>query len=193
VTIRHELGHNYYQRAYRLTGALEGTRAALSSNVPAGAAFAESGCPPTGPPLHRIADWQVKVEEKVTHIMAYDEQLAERVRRCFGAAAVHFEEKCMMGGLCFMVDGKMCVGVEKERLMARIGPDAYEEALRGKGCVPMDFTGRPLRGFVFVNLEGLKTEAELKSWIKLALSFNPEAKPSKSRARASKPRPIRAM
>lgn len=111
--------------------------------------------------------------------MAYDEQLADRVRRAFGATRTKFEEKRMMGGLCFMVEGKMCVGVDKSRLMARIDPDGYEAALRGKGCVPMDFTGRPLRGFVFIDPAGLATDTDLNHWLKLALAFNPKAKSSK--------------
>ena len=115
--------------------------------------------------------------------MAYDEQLAERIRRSFGRRKVHFEEKRMMGGLCFLVDSKMCVGVEKDRLMARIDPEDYDAALRKKGCVPMDFTGRPMRGFVFVNPSGLDTDGELDGWLKLALDFNPKAKASKKRPR----------
>lgn len=87
--------------------------------------------------------------------MAFDEQLATRVRDRFKQRKVTFEEKRMMGGLCFLVDGKMCVGVEKNRLMARIDPEVYERALSRKGCVPMDFTGRPMRGFVFVNPRGM--------------------------------------
>ena len=84
-----------------------------------------------------------------------------------------------MGGLCFMLDGKMCVGVEKDRLMARIDPAVYEAALRKKGCMPMDFTGRPMRGFVFVNSAGLTTDDELDYWLRLAIDFNPAAKASK--------------
>ncbi|MBI3851471.1 MAG: TfoX/Sxy family protein [Verrucomicrobia bacterium] len=114
--------------------------------------------------------------------MAYDEQLAERIRRGFSKSRVRFEEKHMMGGLCFMVDGKMCVGVEKNRLMARIDPAVYDTALRRKGCVPMDFTGRPMRGFVFVNPAGLATDGELDDWLKLALAFNPNAKASKKKS-----------
>ena len=87
----------------------------------------------------------------------------------------------MMGGLCFMVDGKMCVGVEKARLMARIDPAIYEKALGRKGCVPMDFTGRPMRGFVFVQAEGYASDHDLASWLDLALEFNPHAKSSKKR------------
>ena len=113
--------------------------------------------------------------------MAYDEQLAARVRQIFNDRKVTFEEKRMMGGLCFMVSGKMCVGVEKNRLMARIDPDINEEALRRRGCVPMDFTGRPMRGFVFVNPAGYAASRDLRSWLELALAFNPRAKASKTR------------
>jgi len=114
--------------------------------------------------------------------MAYDEKMAERIRCGFSRRNVAFEEKPMMGGLCFMVCGKMCVGVEKNRLMARIDPEAYDAALRRKGCVPMDFTGRPMRGFVFVNPVGLATEDELDDWLNLALEFNPRAPTSKKKS-----------
>lgn len=88
-----------------------------------------------------------------------------------------------MGGLCFMIDGKMCVGVEKERLMARIDPEIYEISLRRKGCVPMDVTGRPMRGFVFVTGEGLASEHDLALWLELALEFNPKAVSSRKKKR----------
>jgi hypothetical protein len=65
--------------------------------------------------------------------------------------------------------------------MARIGPDAYEEALGRKGCRPMDFTGRPMRGFVFVDLEGLKGAKELRHWLNLALAYNPVARKSEKK------------
>lgn len=113
--------------------------------------------------------------------MAYDELLEQRVRLFFDAKRIKHEAKRMMGGLCFMVKGKMCVGVEKNRLMARIGPDAYEDALTRKGGRPMDFTGRPMRGFVFVELEGLKSEKDLAYWLELALAYNPTAKQSASK------------
>jgi TfoX/Sxy family transcriptional regulator of competence genes len=110
--------------------------------------------------------------------MAYDELLELRVRRIFDSKGIKYEAKRMMGGLCFMVNDKMCVGVEKSRLMARIGTDAYEDALTRKGCRPMDFTGRPLRGFVFVSTDGLKSERDLASWLDLALVYNRKAKKS---------------
>lgn len=113
--------------------------------------------------------------------MAYNEQLAERIRNALGERAVAFDEKRMMGGLCFLVNAKMCVGVEKDRLMARIDPNLYEQALQRKGCQPMDFTGHPMRGFVFVRAEGYQSDADLKTWLDLALEFNPRAKSSKKK------------
>ena len=110
--------------------------------------------------------------------MSYDELLEQRVRQFFDAKRIKHESKRMMGGLCFMVNGKMCVGVEKNRLMARIGPETYDDALTRQGCRPMDFTGRPMRGFVFVELEGLKSEKDLEFWLELALADNPTAKKS---------------
>ena len=110
--------------------------------------------------------------------MAYDELLEQRVRQFFDAKHIKHETKRMMGGLCFMVKGKMCVGVEKNRLMARIGPEAYEDALTRKGCRPMDFTGRHMRGFVFVEREGMKPDKDLAFWLELALAYNPTAKKS---------------
>ena len=123
--------------------------------------------------------------------MAYDEQLAARVRRIFDTRNIAFDEKRMMGGLCFMVDGKMCVGVEKRSLMVRLDPDIYDNALGRKGCVPMDFTGKPMRGFFFVNPEGIATERQLGSWLRLALEFNPRAISSKKKPISPKKPPAR--
>jgi TfoX/Sxy family transcriptional regulator of competence genes len=118
--------------------------------------------------------------------MAYDEKLERRVRSFFDAKGIKHETKRMMGGLCFLVNGKMCVGVQKARLMARIGPDAYDKALSYKGCRPMDFTGRPLRGFVFVSQKGFATEPELAFWLELALAYNPIARKSTAKKSAKK-------
>ena len=81
----------------------------------------------------------------------------------------------MMGGLCFLVNDKMCVGAEKAKLMVRIGSAACDAALAKKGCHPMDFTGRHMGGFVFVDCEELTSERELEFWLELALAFNPMA------------------
>lgn len=113
--------------------------------------------------------------------MAYDEQLATRVRELFTRRKVAFVEKRMMGGLCFLVDGKMCVGVEQDRLMVRLDPAIYDKVLQHKGCGPMDFTGRPMRGFVYVNYEGLVSDEDFAAWMQRALEFNPRAKSSKKR------------
>jgi TfoX/Sxy family transcriptional regulator of competence genes len=120
--------------------------------------------------------------------MAYNVELADRVRRFLEAKRVPFETKSMMGGLCFMVNGKMCVGVADERLMVRLDPALCADALTRPGCLPMDFTGRPMRSFVFVSPEGTRTAPQLRSWVELALDFNPRAKPSKKR----RPPPRRA-
>lgn len=117
--------------------------------------------------------------------MAIDEKLAARVREVFTGRGVAVEEKRMMGGLCFMVDGKMCVGVDGNRLMVRLDPAIYEESLKQPGCVPMDFTGRPMRGFVFVNSDGMKSDRSLQDWIKLVLDYNPQARSSKTKSRGA--------
>lgn len=113
--------------------------------------------------------------------MAYSELLADRIRQLFHEKQTAFEEKKMMGGLCFLVDDKMCVGVHEERLMARLDPEIYEDALKRKGCREMDFTGRPMKGYVFVDSEGTDTDTELDSWVQLCLDFNPKAKSSKKK------------
>lgn len=111
--------------------------------------------------------------------MAYNEFLADRVRRFFQERKISTEEKKMMGGLCYMVDDKMCVGVVKDQLMARIDPEIYEDALEREGCREMNFTGRPMKGFVFIDPEGTDLDDDLDYWVELALDFNPRAKSSK--------------
>ncbi len=118
--------------------------------------------------------------------MPFDEYLAERIRKILIEKRVPTEEKRMMGGLCFMVDGKMCAGVEKNLLMARVGPKQYDQALTRKGCREMDFTGRPLKGFVYVGPDGTDSDDALEEWIGLCLAFNPEAKASKKRKKKKK-------
>ena len=113
--------------------------------------------------------------------MAYDELLADRIGKVLQEKKVIYEAKKMMGGLCYLVDDKMCVGIVKEELMARINPDIYEEALGKKGCREMDFTKRPMKGFVFVAPESIDTDEDLEYWIQLALDFNPLAKSSKKK------------
>jgi TfoX/Sxy family transcriptional regulator of competence genes len=111
--------------------------------------------------------------------MAYNERLADRTREIISLTHKNVEEKKMFGGLCFMVNDKMCVGVEKERLMVRLNPDLFEEVMEKEGCKPMDFTGKIMKGYVFVDIEALNTKKKLEYWIKLALAYNKIAKASK--------------
>lgn len=111
--------------------------------------------------------------------MAYNEQLADSVRELISLTHKVTEEKKMFGGLCFMVNDKMCVGVEKERLMVRLNPDLMDKVMEREGCKPMDFTGRIMKGYVFVDIEALNTKMKLAYWINLALDYNAIAKASK--------------
>jgi TfoX/Sxy family transcriptional regulator of competence genes len=113
--------------------------------------------------------------------MAYDEKLADRVREIIVDTHKNIEEKKMFGGLCFMVNDKMCIGVEQERLMLRIDPEKYNEVIEKEGCRPMDFTGKPMKGFVFVYKNVLQTKKQLHYWIDLALQYNKIARPSKKK------------
>src|SRR6185503_20079428 len=101
--------------------------------------------------------------------MAYNEKLADGTREIIARTHKNVEEKKMFGGLCFMVNDKMCVGVEQERLMVRIDPAKSEEVMEKEGCKPMDFTGKVMKGYVFVEAEVLQTKKELEYWINLAL------------------------
>ncbi len=113
--------------------------------------------------------------------MAYDEYLEERISKVLDEKRIAYKAKKMMGGLTFMVDSKMCVGIVGGKLMARVGPEVYKEVLRKDGCNEMDFTGRPMVGYVFVEPHAVDMEEDLEYWINLCLEFNPKAKASKSR------------
>jgi TfoX/Sxy family transcriptional regulator of competence genes len=102
--------------------------------------------------------------------MSYDEKLAERVRRCLPPGGDVVEKK-MFGGLAFLLAGKMFVGVSDADLMVRVGPDAYEAALSRPHVRPMDFTGRPLTGYVFVGAAGSRTDASVAAWVTQSLAF----------------------
>jgi TfoX/Sxy family transcriptional regulator of competence genes len=113
--------------------------------------------------------------------MAYNEDLANRVREIIFLSQQEVEEKKMFGGLCFMVNNKMCIGVIKDELMVRLDPARNEEVLEMEGCRPMDFSGKSMIGFVFVDMDILTTENKLKFWINLALEYNPLAQASKKK------------
>ncbi len=119
--------------------------------------------------------------------MAYDEFLADRIRRVLDEKKAAFKEKKMMGGLVFLVDDKMLCGIHIDKksgdslLMARVGEAAYQEHMHKSECLPMDFTGRPMKGYLFVTPEGFDQDDELAYWVQLALNFNPLAKAGKKR------------
>lgn len=83
-----------------------------------------------------------------------------------------------------MVDDKMCLGVTGDNLMVRLAPEIYDASLKRKGCQPMDFTGRPMKGFVFVTSDGCDLDDDLDHWVEVALEFNPRAKASKRRKKS---------
>lgn len=113
--------------------------------------------------------------------MAYNEFLVDRVAQFFREKSIHFNAKKMFGGFVFMIDDKMCVGVMKDQIMARINPDIFEKSILKEGCKPMDFTGKKMKGFVYLNDEAIDLEDDLHYWLQLALDFNPLAKASKKR------------
>ncbi len=102
--------------------------------------------------------------------MAYDEGVAARIREYFGGRADIVEKK-MFGGIAFMHSGNMCCGVVDDILMARVGPDAYPEALDRQYAREMDFTGKPLTGFVYVDPPGFSEDEALAEWIGLCEEF----------------------
>lgn len=117
--------------------------------------------------------------------MAYNEDLVNRVRESL-VHCLNVEEKYMFGGMCFMVDGKMCVGVVKNELMCRLNPALVEDLLNDPACRPMDFTGKSMKGFVFVEEETCRSKKALEKWVQLCLDYNPLAKASAKKSPSKK-------
>ena len=103
--------------------------------------------------------------------MAFDESVAGRVREAL-AEAPDIVEKRMFGGVAFMLRGNMCCGVIGDRLMLRVRPGGYEAALSRPHAKPMDFTGRPMKGMVYVDPAGFASSGDLKTWIASAMEFS---------------------
>jgi TfoX/Sxy family transcriptional regulator of competence genes len=103
--------------------------------------------------------------------MAYNEELAERVRLTLPPSS-HIDEVKMMGGLVFMVENKMCVGVNKDHLMVRLDPALAATVLAKAGCRAMEMQGRTMGGFFFVDAQVLDTDEALDYWVNLALAYN---------------------
>mgnify|MGYP001824236156 CR=1 FL=1 len=102
--------------------------------------------------------------------MAYDEALASRIRSLLAERDGVREQK-MFGGLAFLVGDKMAAGIIGDDLMVRVGPDAYDEALAQPHARPMDFTGRPLKGMVYVAPAGIGTEPDLARWVEAGVEY----------------------
>lgn len=112
--------------------------------------------------------------------MAYNENLADRIREAL-VDVPNIKEKEMMGGLTFMYNDKMCIGIIKDEMMCRIDPNLLEVVLEKEGCRVMDFTKRPMKGYVMVNEIGMQSKKDFDYWIMLCLEFNSRAKSSKKK------------
>ncbi|HRI00273.1 MAG TPA: TfoX/Sxy family protein [Saprospiraceae bacterium] len=117
--------------------------------------------------------------------MAYNELLADKITEILEEKNVSFTIKKMFGGLCYMVEDKMCCGLlqdkktEEDLFMCRVGEEAYEESLSKEDCIPMEFTGKSMKGFVNIIGESLMSKKKLSYWIQKSLDYNPKAKKRK--------------
>lgn len=112
--------------------------------------------------------------------MSYNEKLADRIREAL-VDQPDVEEKKMFKGLCFMVNGKMCLCASGDEMLCRIGPDNFEQALETNGCRGMIRNGKPLKDFVFVSEEAMRTQQQFDYWVNAALAFNPRAQATKKK------------
>jgi hypothetical protein len=103
-------------------------------------------------------------------LMAYDEGLAQRIREQL-QDRLDVKEKKMFGGVCFMVSNHMCCGIVKDKLMARIGPDNYENCLSKEYISEMDFTGKAMKGMIYIAPKGIESDKDLKEWLDYCLDF----------------------
>jgi TfoX/Sxy family transcriptional regulator of competence genes len=126
---------------------------------------------------------------EVTLAMAFDEDLGARIRAVL-AARDDITERRMFGGLAFLCEGRMCCGVVGRDLMVRVVEDEMPSALREPHVRPMDFTGRPLRGFVYVAPPAIAENDHLRAWVARGLAFTERearhSKPSLGGARRGK-------
>lgn len=121
--------------------------------------------------------------------MAYDESLAARIDARLAARGDSCASKKMFGGIAWMHREHMFIGIVKDELMVRVGPDAQDAALSRKGVRPMDFTGRPLKGYVYVESAAFRTSKQLDSWIGAGMDFVSTLPPKKSRKAKPRVRP----
>ncbi|MBS1518622.1 MAG: TfoX/Sxy family protein [Bacteroidetes bacterium] len=108
--------------------------------------------------------------------MAFNEITARRIGDLLMKKGIVFEEKKMFGGIAYMINGKMAAGVTKDDLMVRIKESEYAKALSDPSAREMDFTGKPLKGFLYVSSSGIKTEKALEKWLNYGIEFVNETK-----------------
>lgn len=113
--------------------------------------------------------------------MPYNEQLVDRIAEQLLSLDIAFEEKYMFGGVCFMVDNKMCLGVIKDDMMVRVNPEKEDLLLSRDEARPMDFTKRPMRGYLYIDSTVYHDDSVLNFWVDQCLEFNPLAKASKKK------------
>lgn len=117
--------------------------------------------------------------------MAYNETHAQRIRESLASMDVNFLEKKMFSGICFMVDDKMCCGTHIDKnsglslLLCRISEEDAENAMEQPHVTPMMFTGKPMKGFIFVEEAGIESRKDLDKWVRMCVDYNPFAKKSK--------------
>lgn len=116
--------------------------------------------------------------------MAFDEYNAERINQYLAEVRISYRTIRMMGGLCYMVDDKMCLGLIQDVLMARVGPEVYEECLGKDHVVERTSSIRSMKGYVFVLAEAFDMDEDLAYWIDLCLAYNPMAPTSKKKKKA---------
>lgn len=124
--------------------------------------------------------------------MAFDHYQADRIRAVLKEKSVVYEERKMMGGLCVMVNEKMCFGLLQSKtdgqdlLMIRVGEESCQKIINDAYILPMDFTGRPMKGYAFVSAEGFDMDEDISKWIQMCLDYNPLAKKSPKKKKAVK-------
>ncbi len=116
--------------------------------------------------------------------MAYDTYLEDRISNLLKSKNIEFENKKMFGGLCFMIDDKMCIGIVENKMMIRVDPMIQDECLSQEGCVIMDFTKRPMKGYLYILPEAMDNDENLSFWAQKAIDFNPSAKSSKKKKKS---------
>jgi len=123
--------------------------------------------------------------------MGYDEGLAERIRGVLDEQP-GVSEKRMFGGVAFLIRGHMSVGIVQDKLMVRVGPESYDRVLRDRDARRMDFTGRPMKGFVYVVPSGYESDTDLERWVNLGVGYVARlpAKPARGKTTPPKKRTL---